>query len=276
MWKQKKRTGTLKRPSFAELFSPRDCADDRGDDDLVGVRLRGRVRGDSDDAAANRPRPARHRSSDPPKPVARGGRRNSRKTEPGTPERGEAAKQLAAAKKAAGPETLKAAADALKERRGNIQRWQELGGLTGRILLAGAADLRAQPHSAAAVRGSRRGAAPRDVLLSGPFANTWCSPSAIFFCGLLTVAQFSFLSEFLPRVFPMHLRGTGGSFATNFGGRMIGTMAATLNTEVVSKLFPGSPPMQVAAAAAVIGGTAYLIALVASFVLPAPKMENVA
>ena len=53
---------------------------------------------------------------------------------------------------------------------------------------------------------------------------------AIFFCGLLTVAQFSFLSEFLPRVFPMHLRGTGGSFATNFGGRMIGTMAATLNT----------------------------------------------
>ncbi len=60
---------------------------------------------------------------------------------------------------------------------------------------------------------------------------------AIFFCGLLTVAQFSFLSEFLPRVFPLHLRGTGGSFATNFGGRMIGTMAATLNTEFLSKMF---------------------------------------
>ncbi len=97
---------------------------------------------------------------------------------------------------------------------------------------------------------------------------------AIFFCGLLTVAQFSFLSEFLPRVFPMHLRGTGGSFATNFGGRMIGTMAATLNTEFLSKVFDGPPPLQVAAAAGVIGGSVYLIALCASFLLPAPKEET--
>src|SRR5213079_1625573 len=84
--------------------------------------------------------------------------------------------------------------------------------------------------------------------------------AAIFFCGLLTVAQFSFLSEFLPRVFPMHLRGTGGSFATNFGGRMIGTMAATLNTEVLAPLFTGTPPLQVAAAAGVLGGSVYFIA----------------
>src|SRR5262249_42598243 len=96
---------------------------------------------------------------------------------------------------------------------------------------------------------------------------------AIFFCGLFTVAQFSFLSEFLPRVYPMHLRGTGGSFATNFGGRMIGTMAATLNTEFLSKLFVGSPPMRVAQAAGVIGGSVYLIALIASFLLPHPHEE---
>ena len=72
----------------------------------------------------------------------------------------------------------------------------------------------------------------------------------------------------------MHLRGTGGSFATNFGGRMIGTMAATLNTELLSKAFTGlAPPMQVAAAAGVIGGAVYLIALLASFLLPAPHAE---
>jgi MFS family permease len=96
---------------------------------------------------------------------------------------------------------------------------------------------------------------------------------AIFFCGLLTVAQFSFLSEFLPRVFPMHLRGTGGAFATNFGGRMIGTMAATLNTGFLSTFFTGIPPLRVAAAAGVIGGSVYLIALLVTFLLPAPHAE---
>src|SRR4029078_13122200 len=79
----------------------------------------------------------------------------------------------------------------------------------------------------------------------------------IFFCGLVTVARVIFLSDFLPRVFPLHRRGTGGCFATNFGGRMIGTMAATLNTEILSKMFSGTPPMQVAQAAAVIGGWGY-------------------
>ena len=93
------------------------------------------------------------------------------------------------------------------------------------------------------------------------------------------MAQFSFLSEFLPKVFPTHLRGTGGSFATNFGGRMLGTMAATLNTGFLSKLFPGDPKipaegaLQVAYAAAVIGGSVYLIALLASFLLPSPQPE---
>ena len=46
--------------------------------------------------------------------------------------------------------------------------------------------------------------------------------------GLLTVAQFSFWGNYLPRVFPVHLRGTGESFAANIGGRMLGTSAALL------------------------------------------------
>ena len=48
----------------------------------------------------------------------------------------------------------------------------------------------------------------------------------IFLCGLVTVAQFSFWGNYLPRVYPTHLRGTGESFAANVGGRMIGTSAA--------------------------------------------------
>ena len=96
----------------------------------------------------------------------------------------------------------------------------------------------------------------------------------VFFCGLVTVAQFSYLSELLPKLFPLHLRGTGGSFATNVGGRMLGTMAATFNTELLSQFFTGTNPVKVATAAAVIGGTVYLIALVLSFFLPNPKAEE--
>ncbi len=97
---------------------------------------------------------------------------------------------------------------------------------------------------------------------------------AIFFCGLLTVAQFSFLSELLPRVFPLHLRGTGGSFATNMGGRMIGTMGAFLNTGFLAKMFDSPVPVQVASAAGIIGASVFLLALVASFFLPSPSDEG--
>ncbi len=50
--------------------------------------------------------------------------------------------------------------------------------------------------------------------------------AGMFVAGLLTVAQFSFWGNYLPRVYPIHLRGTGESFAANVGGRMIGTSAA--------------------------------------------------
>ena len=87
------------------------------------------------------------------------------------------------------------------------------------------------------------------------------------------MAQFSFLSEYLPRVYPMHLRGTGGSFATNMGGRMIGTMGAFLNTELLSTQFSGTSAEQIASAAAVIGGGVFFIAFLATFLLPHPHAE---
>ena len=67
---------------------------------------------------------------------------------------------------------------------------------------------------------------------------------AIFFCGLVTVAQFSYVSEYLPKVFPVHLRGTGSGFATNIGGRMLGTMAAIVNTELLAPLFTRRQPAE--------------------------------
>ena len=48
----------------------------------------------------------------------------------------------------------------------------------------------------------------------------------MFVAGFFTVAQFSFWGNYIPLVFPLHLRGTGESFAANIGGRVIGTAAA--------------------------------------------------
>src|SRR5262249_31851726 len=150
--------------------------------------------------------------------------------------------------------------------------WQELGGLAGRIVLA--VLLLFVPSRTLL----RLFVVPGLVLLPLTYLKLVHEEyvvfaTATFFCGLLTVAQFSFLSELLPPVSPRHLRGRGGSFATNFGGRMIGTMAATLNTDVLSKMFADSSSNAVATAAAVIGGGAYLIALIASFLLPRPQDE---
>jgi MFS family permease len=270
VWKQKKEAGTLQRPSFFALFTP----------ELRMTTIVTTILSACGYAAAFgaiQMTPLQIAPGLPdmvqmiPEPV-RDAQAKVRATPEGTPEREAAVKSLGAVRKAHQAE-LKAADQALQARRGDIQRWQELGGLAGRILLA--VLLLFVPSQWLI----RLFLIPGVILLPVAYfklvhEDYVLFATAIFFCGLLTVAQFSFLSEFLPKVFPMHLRGTGGSFATNLGGRMIGTMAATLNTEVLSKMFEGTPPLQVAAAAGVIGGTVYLIALLVSFLLPAPQEEG--
>jgi MFS family permease len=269
VWKRRKQEGTLKRPSFAELFSPAlrrttivttilsacGYAAAFGAIQLTPLQI---VAGLPDTAAQTAAAVKGVKTAEA----------KLKGTKEGSAEEAEAKTLLVDAKK--GQVT---AAQGLKARRGNIQRWQEIGGLTGRILLA---LLLLLVSSRTLIR---LFLIPGVILFPITYfrlvhEDYTVFAIAIFFCGLLTVAQFSFLSEFLPKVFPMHLRGTGGSFATNFGGRMIGTMAATLNTEYLAKMFDGTPPMQVAAAAGVIGGSVYLIALIATFLLPSPPEES--
>jgi len=182
--------------------------------------------------------------------------------------------ELAAARKAVKDHpNYQEVQEKIKAKRGNIQLWQELGGLSGRILLA--VLLMFVPSRALLRIFVIPGIALFPLTYFQLFQGEYLLfATAIFFCGLVTVAQFSYLSELLPKLFPLHLRGTGSSFATNVGGRMIGTMAATLNTEVLIQFFAGTRPVKVATAAAVIGGSVYLIALVLSFFLPNPKAEE--
>lgn len=92
----------------------------------------------------------------------------------------------------------------------------------------------------------------------------------IFFAGMLTIAQFSFWGNYLPRVYPVHLRGTGESFAANIGGRMIGTSAALATTT----LTPWMPEKSTALAAACIVLAVYVIGSIACFWLREPGAED--
>ena len=157
---------------------------------------------------------------------------------------------------------------------GVVQTWQEVGGLTGRFVLA-----------FLAVRVvSRRGLlrtfqvpglvlVPLVFLFPATSSLEWLK-YGIFIAGMLTVAQFSFWGNYLPRVYPTHLRGTGEAFAANVGGRMFGTSAAFVTTQLANVMPGATPYSQLAYAAATVAFAVYAVGFIASFWLPEPKSEE--
>ncbi len=151
-----------------------------------------------------------------------------------------------------------------------VNAWQEFGGLAGRFVLAILAVVIVSRQ-----RLLRLFLVPGLILI--PLVYYYPARSdvdllkwGIFFAGLLTVAQFSFWGNYLPRVYPLHLRGTGESFAANIGGRMFGTSAALLTTWLTTLM----PDRSTALAACIVGTGVYSIALVLSFWLPEPSSEE--
>jgi MFS family permease len=155
-----------------------------------------------------------------------------------------------------------------------VQTWQEVGGLVGRMLLA-----------VLAVRILSRRRLLRIfqvpglvvvplVFMLAPGYGVEFAKWGIFFCGVVTVAQFSFWGNYLPRVYPTHLRGTGEGFAANVGGRMIGTSAALLTTQLANVMPGATPGLELAHAAATVGAAVYVVGLIASFWLPEPASEQ--
>lgn len=194
---------------------------------------------------------------------------------------------VAASKDDAAYEKLQESVETLETQReksvAGVQIYQEVGGLVGRFALAWLA-LRIV---------SRR------VLLwvfqvPGLFIIplVYCFPAAgnmpsnniewlragIFFAGFCTVAQLSYWGNYLPRVYPIHLRGTGEGFAANVGGRMLGTSGQLLATQLAAIIIAAAPALPrstcIAYAAAVVGFGVYALGTVLTFFLPEPKEET--
>jgi MFS family permease len=228
IWQDKKRAGTLKRPSFGELFQPRFSRTT-----IVTTIMMACAYAAAFGAIQQVPRMV-----------------------PG----------LAEVRSLPRP--------AIEKTVSAVQSYQEFGGLAGRIVLA---------YLAVYIVSRRRllhvFQIPGLILLPLVFLypatnNLALLKWGIAAVGFLTIAQFSFWGNYLPRVYPTYLRGTGESFAANVGGRMIGTSAALLTTSIVASMPGATPPIKLAHAAALVGTAAYVIGFAASWFLPEPQQED--
>ena len=155
----------------------------------------------------------------------------------------------------------------------SVQGTQEMGGMAGRIVLAALALV---------VVGRRR--LLRMFLIPGlaliPIVFLYTATHSlemfrigIFFAGFTTVAQLTFWGNYLPRVYPVHLRGTGEGFAANVGGRMLGTSAALVTTHLAALMPGSSPSARLTHAATAVGIGVYALALGLTFLLPEPPAK---
>jgi MFS family permease len=169
-----------------------------------------------------------------------------------------------------------AAGNASDQMTSTVAKWQEIGGLFGRLIFAVLAVYLASRRTVLRIF-----LVPSMILVPVLFWNIaggldtpgslgWIQ-WGIFVAGLLTVAQFSFWGNYIPLVFPMHLRGTGESFAANIGGRIFGTAAAFITLS----LSAGQSNAEMAKSGAIVAGVYALIGVVLTFWLPEPPAEGV-
>lgn len=269
-WQKKRSAGTLRRPSIAALFAP----ELRKTTILTTILFAGSY-GIAFGAIQQLPQIIGAQRVGTPSESGHAAIRAIAK------EKG--AEAMAAAKAAQKPDPVaqremrQAAGNASDQVVAGVTMWQEIGGLVGRFLLA----------VLAVVIVSRRAlfrVFQIPSLIFVPLLFWWISgqlddasslgliKAGIFVAGVLTVAQFSFWGNYIPLVFPVHLRGTGESFAANIGGRVLGTAAAWLTLTFSASDKPD--PARVALVGACVAGAYALVGAILTQFLPEPKPED--
>jgi MFS family permease len=260
-WERKRMAGQLKRPSIAALFSP-ELWRTTVLTTLVFAASYGIAFGAIQQL-----------------PQILGAQRIGTPTEAGHAAMIATAKAAVGAREAGQPELpagkkRQIGSNASDEAVAKVTLWQEVGGLVGRFVFA-----------MIAVQIISRRLLLRvfqiPALIFVPLFFWWISTSlgnadsliwikvGIFIAGFLAIAQFSFWGNYIPLVFPLHLRGTGESFAANIGGRVIGTAAAWI-TITLSASTPPSPA-KIAVVGACVAGAYTLIGAILTQWLPEPK-----
>ena len=272
VWMRKREQGTLRRPSIGELFSPGLVRTT-----VVTTIMMACCYAVAFGAIQQAPQIVPGLPETQAKIAEEIKKLPAPKTQP-------AATQVSATtqptRQAAAPDPKRAASSRVVQAvAADVGKIQELGGLVGRVVLAVLA-----LYLVSRQRLIRIFQVP--LLLVAPIVFAYCAVKSlglfdvgIFFVGLLTVAQFSFWGNYLPRVYPVHLRGTGESFAANIGGRLIGTAAFFLTQKLAVAFGPANPtPAQAAHAiaytAAGVALAVTVVGLIASYFLPEPPQDE--
>lgn len=95
----------------------------------------------------------------------------------------------------------------------------------------------------------------------------------VFFAQLLFNGLHSFWGNYLPRIFPTHLRGTGESFAMNIGGRVVGVTAALITTQLSNIIPASNAAVRLSYSAGCTAILVLSIAALTSIRMPEPKSE---
>ena len=151
-----------------------------------------------------------------------------------------------------------------------VQSMQETGGLVGRAIFAALAVMIASRRTLLRIFQVPALFIVPFVFLVPAVTSLEMLKIGIFIAGLVTVAQFSFWGNYLPLIYPTHLRGTGEGFAANVGGRMLGTSFAFVCTQLSAVMPALTDPGRMAQAAAGVAAFALLSAFALSFIMPEP------
>lgn len=270
VWKQKKAAGTLRRPSMLELFATPQLRKAT----LLSAVMVGLSYGAAFGAIQHVPRmiPGLPQVvSAPAKAEEEGQRLTDAAQEEGFGDR--LRSFWIRWSRSAEIEDSKLRAQSIVS---HVTKFQEVGGLAGRLLLA----------LLVVWIVSRRNllrvfllpglvVIPLVFLYAAVHDLTWLY-FGMFIVGLLTIGQFSFWGNYLPRVFPTHLRGTGSGFAANIGGRMLGTSFAWITANIVAATSFSEIhyTTRLAYTAAGIAVFVYLANFILSFFLPEPKGKD--
>jgi Major Facilitator Superfamily len=152
----------------------------------------------------------------------------------------------------------------------SVQLFQELGTIAGRLLFA-----------FLVIRIATQRRLLRMILVPGLAIFAWVYFFAathsltllkmgIFLVGLFLNAAFSLWGNYLPRMYPTHLRGTGESFALNIGGRLLGPTAALVTTQLANVMPGGGAAARLAYSAGTVAVLAYAGSILGSFWLREP------